>query len=246
MHSKVYCSTFFISEKDIKKKHEKTVFVSKGSWYNSNCRNMTSKGENNIYGRSKKMENYKTMEVPFEYIPPSERNEEQAAQYFQWFIEQTDNRIDILQKYIEQTNGTRIVLDKTPGSLVSLWEWFQERIEYENRDKKQLLRRMNGSEPELLKNAGIQLSNLTMAIVDDISIYLAETLIHNNKQVHWGYKKGVESMDMLNEPILFGFENNQVSVNHKNLVLVCVLRSIKKKNCLELYETYTVWKDHIR
>lgn len=74
------------------------------------------------------MNEYSLVETPFEFIPPRERNKKQTKQYFDWFLTQIDTRIEILQNYIDKTSTKKIVLDKSPESLIDLWEWFEDKI----------------------------------------------------------------------------------------------------------------------
>ncbi len=71
---------------------------------------------------------YKEMIMPFIMVPFEEMKKKQAEQYYRWYIDTMDERICRLQNYITET-GKFLVLDKTPESLIGLWEWFEPRID---------------------------------------------------------------------------------------------------------------------
>ena len=69
---------------------------------------------------------YNGMTPPFDLIPFEDMKKKQAEQYFVWYIDTIEQRIQNLEKYINLT-GTHMVLDKTPNSLIELWDWFSNR-----------------------------------------------------------------------------------------------------------------------
>ena len=71
---------------------------------------------------------YKEMIIPFKTVPFEEMKKKQAEQYYRWYMDTLDERVCRLQKHIMETGNT-LVLDKTPESLIGLWEWFEPRIE---------------------------------------------------------------------------------------------------------------------
>ena len=68
---------------------------------------------------------YEEMVIPFEVVPFEEMKKKQVEQYFQWYMDTLVERLCRLQNYITKTGGT-VVLDKTPESLISLWEWLNQ------------------------------------------------------------------------------------------------------------------------
>lgn len=62
---------------------------------------------------------YNGMTPPFKLISFEDMKKKQAEQYFVWYIDTIEQRIQNLEKYINLT-GTRMVLDKTPNSLIEL------------------------------------------------------------------------------------------------------------------------------
>ena len=65
--------------------------------------------------------NYPLMISPLDDILFEDMKKKQAEQYFQWFIQDRENRVAVLQNYIKETEGN-IPLDKSVESLLPLWE----------------------------------------------------------------------------------------------------------------------------
>ena len=190
---------------------------------------------------------YPLMETPFVLVPYEEMNKKQVEQYFQWFMTEKDKRIMQLEQYINKSNMGKVVLNKSPESLIPLWEWFEERIEFEERSEKEMADLTNGK-PEWMQEIIIQntkkMTLLTMALTTDIATYFGDTLIHNNPSIRWGYLLKPKKLDGVKEPILLGFKGD-ISMNPRGIVHVCVLRCSRQKNKNELYETYNIWLKNI-
>jgi len=192
------------------------------------------------------MTGYPIMEPPFEFVPFEEMKKKQAEQYFNWYMTQIEDRIKQLNEFINLENK-KLVLDKTPESLIDLWEWFQEHIEYEDKTEEEINKSCEGQPEwfqEILRHSTIKMTLLTMALAEDIAIYFSETMIHNHPQVHWGYLMKPKKLDGVNQPILLGFKGNDCA-NPIGLISVCIYNSTEKKNKYELYETYNIWVKHI-
>lgn len=195
------------------------------------------------------MNEYSLMETPFEYIPPNERNKKQTKQYFDWFLTQIDTRIEILQNYIDKTSTKKIVLDKSPESLIDLWEWFEDKIVEEKMTDEEIEKMLAGKnrfERDVLKDTNTKLSTLTLALALDISTYFGETMIHNNPVIYWEYETKPKMLIGVNQPTLLGFEHGKLSLDQRNAVMVCIRRSNRNKNKMELYEMYEINKGNVK
>ena len=192
------------------------------------------------------MTGYPIMEPPFEFVPFEEMKKKQVEQHFNWYMTQIEGRIKQLNDFINLEKKD-VVLDKTPESLIDLWEWFQEHIEYEDKTEEEINESCEGQPEwfqEILRQSTKKMTLLTMALAEDIAIYFSETMIHNHPQVHWGYRMKPKKLDGVNIPILLGFEGD-ISSNPRNMVSVCIYKSTDKKNKYQLYETYNKWVDNI-
>ena len=192
------------------------------------------------------MTGYPIMEPPFLSFPIEDMKKKQVEQHFNWYMTQIEGRIKQLNEFINLEKKD-VVLDKTPESLIDLWEWFQEHIEYEDKTEEEINKSCEGQPEwfqEILRQDTKKMTLLTMALAEDIAIYFSEAMIHNHPQVHWGYLMKPKKLDGVNIPILLGFEGD-ISSNPRNMVSVCIYKSTDKKNKYQLYETYNKWVDNI-
>ena len=192
------------------------------------------------------MTGYPIMEPPFLSFPIEDMKKKQVEQHFNWYMTQIEGRIKQLNEFINLEKKD-VVLDKTPESLIDLWEWFQEHIEYEDKTEEEINKSCEGQPEwfqEILRQDTKKMTLLTMALAEDIDIYFSETMIHNHPQVHWGYRMKPKKLDGVNIPILLGFEGD-ISSNPRNMVSVCIYKSTDKKNKYQLYETYNNWVSSI-
>jgi|BioPla2DNA2_1021312.scaffolds.fasta_scaffold101836_3 hypothetical protein len=186
---------------------------------------------------------YPLMETPFALVPFSDMNKKQAEQYFHWFMQEKNKRLDQLEGYINKTNTVKVILDKSPESLIPLWEWFEYHNEWEEKAEDELRAELIGR-PEWMQRHIIAetktFTTLTLAIIMDISIYFSETLIQNNPTIYWGFKSSPKKLDGVNRPILLGFKGD-INVFPFTLVKVCARKSTRSKNKNQLYNLYNTW-----
>ncbi|MDG0790939.1 hypothetical protein OMP38_08725 [Cohnella ginsengisoli] len=72
---------------------------------------------------------YPMMIPPFKIVEFSELTKKQAKEHFDWFVNEIPTRINILMGAIEFSGMKNIErFDKSPESLIILWEWLKKRI----------------------------------------------------------------------------------------------------------------------
>ena len=154
---------------------------------------------------------YNGMTPPFELISFEDMKKKQAEQYFVWYIDTIEQRIQNLEKYINLT-GTRMVLDKTPNSLIELWDWFSNHIEVCTKDEQELMLE-SAMRPDWIKahimSDRRKLSLNTIMIAVDISAYFGEVFIKNNPNIYWGYLSKPKKLHGVNRPRLLGFADRK-------------------------------------
>ena len=183
------------------------------------------------------------MEMPFKITSFELMTKKQAEQYFQWFLEVKESRMQQLEDFISQSGGS-ISLDKTPESLVGLWKWFEDRIDWEDKTEKEIADE-SSSIPEQFRDvvpvSTKKLSVQTLALAMDISIYWGETLITNNTGVHWGYKTSPKKLEGVNRPQLILDAMDGLATFPYAMILVCIRKSSKEKSENRLYDLYKTW-----
>ena len=184
---------------------------------------------------------YNGMTPPFELISFEDMKKKQAEQYFVWYIDTIEQRIQNLEKYINLT-GTRMVLDKTPNSLIELWDWFSNHIEVCTKDEQELMlelaMRPNWIKAHIMSDRR-KLSLNTIMIAVDISAYFGEVFIKNNPNIYWGYLSKPKKLHGVNRPRLLGFAGD-MSVYPYGRVEMCIWKTIETVDNMHLFNMYQV------
>lgn len=184
---------------------------------------------------------YNGMTPPFELISFEDMKKKQAEQYFVWYIDTIEQRIQNLEKYINLT-GTRMVLDKTPNSLIELWDWFSNHIEVCTKDEQELMLELT-MRPDWIKahimSDRRKLSLNTIMIAVDISTYFGEVFIKNNPNIYWGYLSKPKKLHGVNRPRLLGFAGD-MSVYPYGRVEMCIWKTIETVDNMHLFNMYQV------
>ncbi|SET58261.1 hypothetical protein [[Clostridium] polysaccharolyticum] len=71
-------------------------------------------------------------------------------------------------------------------------------------------------------------------------------MIHNHPVIYWRYKTKPKKLIGANQPMLLGFEHGELSLEQRNAVMVCIRRSLRKRNKMELYEIYEINERHVK
>lgn len=182
---------------------------------------------------------YPEMVPPFELVPFEEMKKKQVEQYFNWFINTKEERIQNLQNYIQE-EVRDIVLDKSPESLIYLWDWFQNRIEWEEKTKQEIEGEVQ-ARPAWMRyhilEDPVKIPVHILILAVDISVYLGETIIHNNPSIYWGYLMGPKKLDGVKRPRLMGFQGDMTMFPYTQ-VEVSIWKSRDKIDKLQLYNIY--------
>ena len=185
-------------------------------------------------------------------IPPvtkdfSDFNTAETRQYFDWYIAQSEKRINQLQNYILLTGASDVILNGTVSSLVSLWKWLEENLEIEKKNEEELEAEMVGRpewmHDEIRKNDW-KFTVLTNALAVDVSFYFAQIFINNYECIRWGYYTKPKSLVSINRPVLVGFVDNTF-LDPRRIIINCCRLSMCEKKETRLLETYRVWTQHV-
>ena len=190
---------------------------------------------------------YELMVPPIDAkLPFKKFSKKQAQEYFQWYIEQIDHRINILKQYIAR-EGFEMVFDYLPESLIPLWEWYEGHIVVENKTKEEYQEEIL-SYPKWMKEyiSTTRISILeTMKFGADIAIYFAEVVRKNsNGKISWGYYTRPKNAASVNRPVLVGFKAD-IDMDSQRIIYVCTLKSAEKRERTRLFDLYHVWQQYI-
>jgi hypothetical protein len=189
---------------------------------------------------------YKLMEPTFEVKDYRQMNKKEAQQYFDWFMNQIPDRLNMLKEAFEFTGGGRKEsLNFTEESLKELWAWFVPRIESVNKTKEELEQEATRTVSWLKdKIKDKKFSFGTMALIMDISIYVAEVFVRSYSQIRWGMITSPKSFVSVNRPILLGFINKK-DMDCLRIVNVLALKSETDKNTEVLFNLFQKWKEFL-
>ena len=190
--------------------------------------------------------NYPVMKPPFEFKDFESMNKKEAKQYFDWYLSQIPERIEILKK----VSDNQIALDYSKESLIPLFSWFlstvtiyrlsKEEIKADLEDLSQYPDYVYEDEKDRLLSNPVDLKEEDYALAKDIAIYYGETLIKNYPQVHWTYLTKPKSYVFLNEPIL-KISNGEGFLERNPEEMLRVLIQLIKRDEIEdktLYEMF--------
>lgn len=188
---------------------------------------------------------YNIMMPPFEHVDFVDMKKKEAQQYFEWYTSQVQNRIDYLKKLLEE-DGIVDILDYSPASLISLWEWYENIIKIVPKDadeyQKEISEYPKWMESEILTT---KVSYETLKYSLDVSMYFAEVVIRNSGgKIKWGYFTSPKKRMSVNEPTLLGFKAN-MDLNPRLIILNCTRRSSREKLNTRLYDVFITWMDYI-
>jgi len=172
----------------------------------------------------------------------------EAKIYFDWYMEQIDDRLEYLQQYIH-SQGQSMELDFSVNSLTAVWDWYVKQITVEKYTRKEL-EEITQNYPEWIHKSIVsddtKFSDKTLAICSDVAIYFAEVIRRNHEDyVSWGFFTGRKTYDSVNEPVLLGFIGNQ-NLNPWRIVFICTCHYIEGDRSFNLYHIYEVWKNDIK
>lgn len=188
---------------------------------------------------------YNIMMPPFEHVDFVDMKKKEAQQYFEWYTSQVQNRINYLKKLLEE-DGIVDILDYSPASLISLWEWYENIIKIVPKDadeyQKEISEYPKWMESEILTT---KVSYETLKYSLDVSMYFAEVVIRNSGgKIKWGYFTSPKKRMSVNEPTLLGFKAN-MDLNPRLIILNCTRRSSREKLNTRLYDVFITWMDYI-
>ena len=190
---------------------------------------------------------YEFMEYPDLLKDFDKMKKKEAEKYFNWYINEINNRILYLKTYMQKDIEGESIFDYTPESLIPLWEWFQTKIEFEEMTENEIQQELEDS-PNRLKFLVLEdkrkISLNTLSIATDVANYFAEVFRKNNPSIYWGFFTKPKNRISVNEPVLLGFIGND-DLNPRLIISNCIWKSEEQKNPNMLYDIYHVWLEYI-
>ena len=168
----------------------------------------------------------------------------EAKQYYLWFIQQIDKRIDYLQSYLARGN-VDCNLDYSEESLENLWIWYRNYRCYIRRPDAEMEQAKNYYPEEMTAYIPkYKLTETSSAIGMDIGIYFGETFIHNHNELKWDYIKKPKTSAYYHQPAVIGFIKN-IALSPWVIVTNCVAAEEERGEDKNLVKMYKLWENRI-
>ncbi len=177
-------------------------------------------------------------------------SEEEAAIYFEWFMEQVPQRVAyISQKCADELRVSADCIDCSPESLLLLWKWFRKRAKTET----VIISEGEKSQPAYANGMLCNKHQLTLEteyIIRDIGMYLGETFRKNHPQIYWTYYTKPKRSFFVNHPLLKGFVDMTTGVPFDAEFEPIHMAGIQARKILngkskdaDLFDIYAIWAD---
>ena len=164
--------------------------------------------------------NYNPLIIPINK-PFSRLNEEDAKEYFDWFISHVDERSDYLSKKVSESLNLPIeLLDFSMESLIYIWRWFLKVAEI-NKTPKYILHNIRkelkacGHTKEFIKDTirqhSLELNVFSRYVIRDIGMYVGKMFVTNFPALRWDYHTDTNKDSFANIPQIFGFVDTEYS-----------------------------------
>lgn len=141
-------------------------------------------------------------------IPPLEKpvgqlREEEAAEYFRWFMEKIPERVAYLSEVCaKELRIPKEKMDLSQESLVLLWKWFRKRA------KTEVLTPENSEKTKFFRDMGTKQRQFTLEteyILRDVGMYFGAVFRQHYPKLYWSYDTQNKRDFFVNCPVLKGF-----------------------------------------
>ncbi|MBQ7005119.1 MAG: hypothetical protein IJN68_01660 [Clostridia bacterium] len=175
-------------------------------------------------------------------------NEDEAAAYFDWFMDQVPQRVAYVSNICaKELKIPLYCMDCSPESLLLLWKWFRKRAKTELVE----LSSTDTEHPNYSNGTFCNKRQLTLEteyIVRDVGMYLAETFRKEHPQIYWSYYTEPKRSFFVNHPILRGFVDmttgNPFDAEFEPIHMTGIQAKkilLNKSKDTDLFDIYTIW-----
>lgn len=212
--------------------------------------------------------NYEFMGSPFEFDKFEDLSKKEAREYFEWYVNQIDSRMEILKTAVLEDDPDAL-FDYSPQSLIYVWQWYEKRIAFVPKSEEDISCQTDSMQAWLVSQhmrAGrkyedidqekvrakartmvrdTEISKETLGYSKDIAIYFSEVMRRNHEDVlRWSFIANSKKHISFNKPVLIGFKGN-VSLDSLLILEAITQNSNNAKNDNALFEAYNNWLDDL-
>lgn len=134
-----------------------------------------------------------------------ELTSKQAKEYFEWFKSEIPNRIAMLWERIKKDIPEVQPFDDSPESLISLWEWYETKIEQVPMSEAEIAYQVSKYPKwmeEEIRKITRKYTDETLSLALDIAIYLGEMVVKNYPYLYWGHYARPKNEVAVNRPVI--------------------------------------------
>jgi hypothetical protein len=182
----------------------------------------------------------------FSQKPFSEFDKKEAKEYFKWFMDIREERLEILIDRVKSDmDGWNA--DYSEDSLNILFEWFKRNItirEKTSLEKKKMQEIVENSIfKDFIKTDNYAFTDTTVSICSDVGLYFGETVARKIPGLKWTYIARTNKFAYYAQPVL-KIETSKVVLNPRSIIEGVggkLLRNKIKENENEFVRLYNVW-----
>jgi hypothetical protein len=183
---------------------------------------------------------YSTIQPPFT-LRFREMSKRDLKNYFQWFQNVREQRLDELTAAVVLTRGFEgWKADFLPVSLGPLGEWFAAQVETRLRSEHEI-REIADRSSYPVGVSGEELTDRTFSFAIDVGIYLSQVFLKGYPALRWNQPLGNKNDIDYGQPVLEGFGAAPFNPVRMMVTLAYGIAAKKKtgKSLRELYGTWT-------
>ena len=191
--------------------------------------------------------NYSIINIPEPLQKPFfEMNKKDAQKYLEWFLDEREVRLSILDKAIRSDDLKNWELNYSAKSLIPLFRWFKSSITKRKKTKEDILdekSKITG----LLKNhveiEDITLSEKSVSICSDVALYFGEVL-KKEKSLEWSFVLKPKNYVEYAQPIITK-KGGMIDLNPRRIIENLASSIIEGENFDDdkLLKLYSIWKE---
>ncbi len=191
------------------------------------------------------LRDYKIIVLPFDK-KINDLTEREAKDFFNWFLNITPKRLNILKETIRKYDKRIAVkLNYSPNSLLYLGTWFSKNVKARKRTKQEIKR----EQATLVQFPGVKaedwtLTEETFSLCFDVGIYFASIFLKRFKTIEWTYITKQKNNIDRNWPLLRGF---RVNMNPIQLIITSIYGILDGTyDTKHLRKLYSIWINELK
>jgi len=163
---------------------------------------------------------YHIMELPFGAKDFMYFSKEEAESYFNWFMVEIPNRLNIFKGFFLSFSENVDIFDYSVESLDAIWRWYLKYVIIEDVEPEVYQKKLEKTHEHIrpyipTKQLGVGWTQIAV----DIGIYFSQCLLKHCSQLRWGVETEPPDLYIVNRPAVEGFNGDSFEPIHVMLVM---------------------------